>query len=63
MRLRRGVDRLLLVAMLMAGGAGLAAVTGCGSGVVNVPPMNFAVNVTAKSGTVQHTSTVTLTVQ
>jgi sugar lactone lactonase YvrE len=63
MRLRRGVERLLLAAMLVAGGVGLAAMTGCGSGVVNVPPMNFAVNVTATSGAVQRTSTVTLTVQ
>jgi hypothetical protein len=63
MRLRRGVERLLLAAMLVAGGFGLAAMTGCGSGVVNLPPQNYTVNVTATSGTVQHTSTVTLTVQ
>jgi hypothetical protein len=63
MRLRRGAERILLAVMLVAGGLGLTAMTGCGAGVLEVPPMNFAVNVTATSGTMQHTSTVALTLK
>jgi uncharacterized repeat protein (TIGR01451 family) len=40
-----------------------AVLAGCGGGSTSPPPQNFAVTVTATSGTLQHTTTVALTVQ
>ncbi len=40
-----------------------AVLAGCGGGSTTPPPQNFAVTVTAKSGSLQHSTTVTLTVQ
>ncbi len=62
-RTNRVLGRLLLTAMVITGGMGLAAMTGCGSGIVDVAPQDHAVTVTATSGAVQHTATITLTVQ
>ena len=39
------------------------ALAGCGGGSTPPPPQNFAVTVTATSGSLQHSTTVTLTVQ
>ena len=51
--------RMLLMVLLMAGLT--TTLTGCGSGVG--PPQTYTLIVTAASGTLQHTQTVTLTVQ
>lgn len=40
-----------------------AVLAGCGGGSTTPPPQNFAVTVTATSGSLQHSTTVTLTVQ
>jgi hypothetical protein len=66
-RLRRSSQRLQklsLAAVFLFAGAALAGLTGCG-GSANPPPQpqNYSITVTAASGAVQHTSTVTLNVQ
>jgi len=40
-----------------------AILVGCGGSTRQVTPQNYTVTVTAKSGSLQHTTTVTLTVQ
>jgi hypothetical protein len=62
-RTHRALGRLLLMAMLVMGGMVTTAMTGCGSGLVDVPPQDYPVTVMATSGGVQHTSITTLTVQ
>ena len=66
-RLRRSSQRLqklLLAAVFLFAGAALAGLSGCGSGgSVPQQPQNYTITVTAASGTVQHTSTDTLSVQ
>jgi hypothetical protein len=51
--------------LLMGGLVGLAAITGCGSGVgfSLEDPQTYALTVTATSGSLQQTNTVRLTVQ
>jgi len=65
---RKGLRMTRLLAMMLfflAGLAGTAALTGCGShnGFFGQVPQNYTVNVMATSGTVQHASSVTLNVQ
>jgi hypothetical protein len=65
-RSRKRMQRLMAIAVfLLVGGAGLAAITGCGSsnGFLGQATQNYSVTVTATAGTVQHASTVTLNVQ
>ena len=40
-----------------------AVLVGCGGSTTHVPPQNYTVTVTAKSGSLQHSTTVMLTVQ
>jgi hypothetical protein len=62
---RRLGTRLLMLALLMGGLVGLAAITGCGSGISFSleGPQTYALTVTATSGSLQQTNTVKLTVQ
>ena len=62
---RRLGTRLLMLILLMGGLAGLATITGCGSGVgfSLEEPQSYALTVTATSGSLQQTNTVRLTVQ
>ena len=68
-RLRRSSHRLrrtlLLTIFLVLSGAGLMGISGCGSGngFLAQQPKDYAVTVTATSGTTVHTSTVTLNLQ
>jgi hypothetical protein len=59
-RSRKRMQRLMAIAVfLFVGGAGLATITGCGSGngFFGQAPQNYSVTVTATAGTVQHAST------
>jgi hypothetical protein len=62
---RRLGTQLLMLILLMGGLVGLAAITGCGSGVdfSLEEPQTYALTVTATSGSLQQTNTVRLTVQ
>jgi hypothetical protein len=61
-RIRRAPPRLLL--WLLLGLASAGAISGCGSGgYFNQPQQTYNVIVTGTSGTVTHSTTVTLTVQ
>jgi Bacterial Ig-like domain (group 3)/MBG domain (YGX type) len=66
-RLRRSsrrLQKLLLAAVFLFAGVALAGLTGCGGGASAAPQsQNYSITVTAASGPVQHTSTVTLNVQ
>ena len=65
-RLRRSSQRLqklLLAAVFLFAGAALAGFTGCGGNSAPQQPQNYSITVTAASGAMQHTSTVTLNVQ
>ena len=46
-----------------AGVAGLFLLVACGGGSSNPPPVNYAITVTAMSGSTQHSTALTLTVQ
>lgn len=61
---RLGRSLMLLLAITM-GGIGLASLSGCGSsgGFQGPKPQNYTITVTADSGTVQHSFTVTLIVE
>jgi len=43
--------------------AGLILLVGCGGGSSSPPPVNYAITITAMSGSTQHSTAVTLTVQ
>ena len=62
---RRLSVRLLRVLFVCAGLGLLATLSGCssGNGFLTQSPANYTVSVTATSGTVQHTASVTLNVQ
>jgi hypothetical protein len=65
-KLRRRLGARLLMLVLLGGGlVGLAAITGCGSGVgfTLKEPQTYTLTVTATSGSLQQTNTVRLTVQ
>jgi hypothetical protein len=66
-RLRRSSQRLqklLFAAVFVFAGAALAGLSGCGVNSSAPPqPQNYTITVTAASGTMHHTSTVTLNVQ
>jgi hypothetical protein len=68
-RLRRSrtkLGRMICLALLLLGGAiSLGALNGCatGNGFLGQSPQNYAVTVTATSGSVQQTSVVTLNLQ
>ena len=63
----RTLQRLVCVALLtLAGVAASVALSGCGSGgngLFAQPSQNYTVSITATSGSLQHTATVTLNVQ
>ena len=64
--LRRRLSLRLLRVLLACGGLGvLAALSGCssGNGFLTRSPANYTVFITATSGTVQHTASVTLNLQ
>jgi hypothetical protein len=62
-RTTRGAGRtLLMLAILLATAAGMSGLMGCGSGYVGPATKAYTVTVTATSGSVQHSSTLTLTV-
>ena len=56
----RNLRRMLMVALLLLGGA-VTLLTGCG-GTVSKTPQTYTITVTATSGTLQHSTTVSLTV-
>jgi len=65
-RLRSGLSARLCLLLLFVGSLGaFALLTGCGngSGFLEQVPANYSIVITATSGTVQHTATVTLNVQ
>jgi hypothetical protein len=65
-RFNKRMQRLMTIAaFLFVGGAGLTAMTGCGSGngFLGQAPQNYSITVTATADTVQHASTVTLNVE
>src|SRR4051794_20047385 len=59
-KMARYVTLALLLGVTVAGSAGLSGCVGNGSGSTQ---QNYTVTVTASAGTVQHVTTVTLTVQ
>lgn len=54
--------RLLMLLLLIVSAAGLGLVTGCSSAPVQVHPVTSTITITATSGSLQHTTTFTLTV-
>lgn len=62
---RRLGTQLLMLVLFMGALVGLAAITGCGSGVgfSQEEPQTYTLTVTATSGSLQQTNTVRLTVQ
>lgn len=61
----RNLRRMLFVAALLLGGAATTTLSGCGgaNGFLTLAPQNYTITITATSGNLQHTSTVTLNVQ
>jgi len=61
----RALRRMLGVAVLLAGGATTAMLSGCTSsnGFFTQAPQNYTITITATSGTLQHSTTATLNVQ
>jgi hypothetical protein len=63
-RYGRNVRRMLAMVILLAAGAAATMLTGCGGdGFFTQSPKNYSVTITATSGTLEHTATVTLNVQ
>ncbi len=63
-KLRSSVVRLLMVALFACASLGMVAgLTGCSGGSLVFAPGTYPVTVTATSGTVKHTATVTLNLQ
>jgi hypothetical protein len=60
---RRAVKRFFCLLALLTGGAATTLVSGCGGGSGAQGPQNYAVTITATSGTLQHSIGVTLNVQ
>jgi len=59
-----GIARTLSCLLLLAGSlAPVLMLTGCGGGYYSVQTQTYAVTVTGTSGSIQHSTTVTLTVQ
>jgi len=61
-RIREGGWRTLIALLLLIGIAGLSS-CGTGSGFFNQSPQTYTVNLTASSGTVQHSTPISLTVE
>jgi len=61
-RVRRSMPRGLLSALLLAGATTMLAGCGCGGGFA-VQPRSYTLTVTGTSGSVQHSTTVTLVVK
>jgi hypothetical protein len=59
-RARKGKRNFLAIAPVVAG---LILLAGCGGGSSGPPPVNYAITITAMSGSTQHSTVVTLTVQ
>lgn len=57
---RKGKCNSLAIAPVVAG---LILLAGCGAGSSSSPPVNYTITVTANSGSTQHSTAVTLTVQ
>jgi CSLREA domain-containing protein len=66
-RVRRRGRALLWTLVLLAGGAAASLISGCGGGGINgffaQQPQNYAITMTATSGGIQHSASVTLNVQ
>lgn len=63
-RRMRVLPRMLLLLLALAGlGAVTSGLTGCGSGYFGQPPANYAITVTGTSGSLQSSTTFTLTVR
>jgi hypothetical protein len=61
-RVRRRLARARLLTLLL-GLASLGALAGCAGGYFGPGPQSYTITVTGTSGTIQHSTTVTLTVQ
>jgi hypothetical protein len=62
----KSLPRLVCLVLLVLGGAAVSsALSGCGSGngFLVQSPQNYTVSITASSGSMLHTATVTLNVQ
>ena len=67
-RRSKALRRLALAALLLTGASGAAMLTGCGGGGSGgngggSQPQTYTIAVTATSGALSHSTTVTLTVQ
>jgi hypothetical protein len=64
-RIRRSLRPVSICLVLLAGLAGAAGLTGCsnGKGYFSQAPQNYTITVTATSGAISHTTSVTLNVQ
>jgi hypothetical protein len=62
-RLSRPIGRCIFLGLAVLATLPIVAISGCGGGYFGPPPQTYTVTVTGTSGSLQETTTVTLTVQ
>jgi hypothetical protein len=62
-RLSRPIGRCIFLGLAVLAALPIVAISGCGGGYFGPPPQTYTVTVTGTSGSLQETTTVTLTVQ